>query len=444
MMFLLALGGLSLLLVSGLALRLAVPLLARLLLPVSLIGGFVGVAAGPYGIDVVPHDIMALWTGLPSVLINFVFAGLFLGAPVPSPLTIVRLGGPLVRFSLVGALGQYVVGLLLTWLVLTPFFGVPALFSCLIEVGFSGGHGTASAMASVFTDLGFPAGAALGQMSATIGLVVGVLGGVALIQRGVRRGDTTQIGSTGAAGMPQHASGFVPADARRPIAMGTVSSVVLEPFTLHVAVASLAVLAGWVMLLGVRALHPSLQGFPLFPLAMVGGMLIQLAADRMGASAWFDRGTFQRIMGLALDLLVVAAVASMQLDLILQNVVPFSLLMAAAVAWVVLTFLWLGPRMLPVDWFEQAIVVYGTQTGVAAVGLMLLRIVDPLNRTTAAQAFAARSMVIAPLLGGGIITATMPLLIQQFGLAPMLVAITAATLLCFVWPGPRAASALES
>ena len=90
--------------------------------------------------------------------------------------------------------------------------------------------------------------------------------------------------------------------------------------------------------------------------------------------------------------------------------------------------------MLTKDWFEQAIVVYGTQTGVAAVGLMLLRIADPHHRTTAAQAFAARSMVISPLLGGGIITATMPLMIVRFGSVPMLIASIVVTLGAWAWP----------
>lgn len=441
MPFLLALGGLSLLLAAGFAVRLAWPPLGRLLMPVSLIAGFLGLAAGPHGLGLVPPDTMTLWAALPAILINFVFAGLFLGAVVPSARSIISTGGPLVRFSLIGGLGQYVVGLALTWLVLTPWFGTSPLFACLIEVGFSGGHGTASAMASVFTNLGYPAGAALSQMSATVGLVTGVVGGVILIQQGVRRGDTSQVATATSAGAPQDSSGLIAPEARRPVAMGTVSSEVLEPFTLHVVVTSLAVLVGWGLLTAIRALHPALQGFPLFPLAMIGGMAIQWAALRTGVARWFDRATFQRINGLALDLLVVAAVASMQLDLVVQNVVPFVLLMIVAIAWCVATFWWLGPRLLPVDWFEQAIVVYGTQTGVAAVGLMLLRIVDPQQRTTAAQAFAARSMVISPLLGGGIITATMPLLVQQFGAPAMLAATTAATLACIVWPRRRAAMA---
>jgi len=439
MTVLLALGGLGLLLVSGLLLWLGIPLLRRLALPVSLVGGFVGLAAGPFGLDLVPRDIFAVWTALPSVLINFVFAGLFLGVAVPSLATIVRLGGPLVRFSVVGALGQYIVGLLLTGVVLGPLFGTPALFACLIEVGFSGGHGTAGAMTSVFMDLGFPAGGPLGQMSATVGLITGVVGGVALIQRAVRRGDTT-IRSNADEGTTSVVAGLIPAASRRPIAMGTITGDVLEPLALHVAIVSLAALAGWVMLLGVRAIHPALGGFPLFPLAMIGGMLIQGTADRLGAAAYFDRATFQRLTGLCLDLLVTAAIASMQLDLFLQNLVPFTLLMLAGIVWCVASFLVLAPRMLREFWFEQGLVVYGTQTGVAAVGLMLLRIVDPHNRTTAAQAFAARSMVISPLLGGGLVTATMPLMLQQFGLWPMLAAVTATTLLFYFWPSRRSAA----
>ncbi|MDH4063156.1 MAG: sodium:glutamate symporter, partial [Acidobacteriota bacterium] len=336
--------------------------------------------------------------------------------------------------------GQYVVGLLVTWLVLTPIFGTPALFACLIEVGFSGGHGTAAAMASVFTDLGFPAGGALGQMSATVGLVAGVVGGVALIQYGVRRGFTAEVRSDDARVAAIDDTGLVPPEARRPIALGSISTVVMEPLTLHVAIVSLAVLVGWALLLGIRSIHPALQGFPLFPLAMVGGMLIQVVADRLGAAIWFDRGAFQRIMGLALDLLVVAAIASLQLDLFLQNVVPFSLLMLAGVVWVIASFLVLAPRMLREYWFEQGIVVYGTQTGVAAVGLMLLRIVDPHHRTPAAQAFAARSMVTSPLLGGGLVTATMPLLLQQCGVGGMLAAVTATAMVAYCWSRRRAAT----
>ena len=434
MTFLLALGALSLLLAAGLALRAAVPLLSRLLLPAPLVAGFVGLALGPDGADVVPAEVVTQWAAWPALLITIVFAGLFLGAPVPAFGAVARSAGPLIRFSIVNAVGQYVVGFLLTWALLGPAFGVPALFGCLIEVGFSGGHGTASAMASVFTTLGFPAGAVLGQMSATVGLVTGVVGGVLLIQWGARTGRTSVLTEADTVRL-DGGSGFVATDERRPIAYGTVSPVAIEPLTLHVVVTLLAVLLGWTFQAALRAVAPAFDGVPLFPLAMIGGMLLQSVADRTGAAAWLDRGTFQRITGLALDLLVAAAVATMRLDLFAEHAAPFSLLMVAAIVWCVASFVWIAPRMLPAHWFEQGLTVYGTQTGVAAVGLMLLRIADPQQRTTAAPAFAARSMVIAPLLGGGLVTAAMPLMVVEAGLLPMLAAATGVTLAAWFWPG---------
>ena len=438
MTFIAAFGGLSLLLAIGFALRLGVPLLGRLMLPVSLVGGFIGLAAGRHGFQLVPAEVEAVWTSLPSLLINIVFACLFLGAPVPSLGSVARTAGPLVRFSLVNAVGQFVLGLGLVWLVLTPVFGVHPLFACIIEVGFSGGHGSASAMGPVYTRLGFPAGAALGQMSATIGILTGVIGGVILIQWAARRGHARAV--DGADAGLQTVSGRLAPETRRPIAFATVSSSVIEPMTLHLAVAMLAVLLGWIFQAGLSRLHPSLESLPVFPLAMLGGLLVQQIADRTGASPWFDRGTFQRLSGVSLDLLVAAAVATMRLDMFAQNLVPFTILMVAAIAWCVGSVMWLAPRMLSDDWFEQAIVTYGTLTGVAAVGLMLLRIADPQQKTTAAQAFASRSMVLSPLLGGGLVTATIPLLIMQFGVLPMLVVTTGVVLAAWFWPGIRPAS----
>ncbi len=437
MTFLAAVGGLSVLLACGLALRLAIPVLGALMLPAALLGGFVGLAAGPYGLGLVPDAVTTMWASLPGMLISIVFACLFLGAPVPSLGAVARTAGPLVRFSLVNAIGQYVIGLALTWLVLGPVFGVHALFACLIEVGFSGGHGSASAMTSVYAGLGFPAGGPLGQMSATIGILAGVLGGVALIQWAVRHGYARAVDARGI--RVESRSGLLAPEARRPVAVGTVSASVIEPFALHVAVAMIAVLIGWALLALLQRIHPAFDSFPLFPLAMIGGMALQQIVDRAGASAWLDRATFQRITGLALDFLVAAAVASMRLDLFVQNIVPFSILMVAAIAWCVGSVVWLAPRMLPDDWFEQAIVTYGTLTGVAAVGLMLLRIADPHQRTSAAPAFAARSMVISPLLGGGLVTATMPMLIVQFGVVPMLAVTTAAMLAAWLWPASLSA-----
>ncbi len=56
------------------------------------------------------------------------------------------------------------------------------------------------------------------------------------------------------------------------------------------------------------------------------------------------------------------------------------------------------------------------QTGVTAVGLLLLRVVDPLYKTDTAKAFGFKQMIYEPFLGGGFITAFSPMLITKLGI----------------------------
>lgn len=73
------------------------------------------------------------------MFINVVFATLFLGKTVPSVKKIWRMAGPQVIMGQAVSWGQYVIGLLLTLLVLTPFFGMNPLAGALIEISFVGG-----------------------------------------------------------------------------------------------------------------------------------------------------------------------------------------------------------------------------------------------------------------------------------------------------------------
>jgi ESS family glutamate:Na+ symporter len=55
------------------------------------------------------------------------------------------------------------------------------------------------------------------------------------------------------------------------------------------------------------------------------------------------------------------------------------------------------------------------QTGVTAIGLLLLRVVDPLYKTDTAKAFGFKQMIYEPFLGGGFITAFAPMLVIRLG-----------------------------
>ena len=79
--FLISICVLSVFLLVGKGLRANIKLLQRLFLPSSIIVGFLALALGPYGINLIPEWILTNWRPLPGLLINLVFATLFLGAP---------------------------------------------------------------------------------------------------------------------------------------------------------------------------------------------------------------------------------------------------------------------------------------------------------------------------------------------------------------------------
>ncbi|TFH37259.1 MAG: sodium:glutamate symporter, partial [Bacteroidia bacterium] len=358
---------LGVLLLTGKILRVKVKLFQRIFLPASIIGGFLGLLCGPFGFDLIPPFIIDTWKQIPGVLINIVFATLFLGVSIPGIRKIWSLGGSQLCYGAVIGTGQYFFALLLTVLVLTPLFGVPHVFGTILEIGFSGGHGTAAGMEEVFNSIGYPTGTALAYMSATVGIIVAVVGGIIFINIAIRKGQCVNFDRN--QGIPEYKKkGLIKNESDRySNSQATVASESIEPLAFHFSVVAVAVLIGWGMLALVRKAHPLLQGFPLFPLAMIGGMIVQVASKPLRISGYYDKNTFDRILGLSLDFLVVAAISSLRLDLFLENIWPFSILMLVGIAWIVFCLTVLAPRMIPGNWFERGITEYGMQTGVTAI-----------------------------------------------------------------------------
>ncbi len=417
--FMLDMAILASLLLAGIFLRSRVKALQKILLPASLLAGFIGLLMGPQALGIIPAETAASWSAVPGRLISVVFACMFLGMKVPGPGTIWREAGPQICYGFFAGVGQYFIAILLTMTVLGPLFGVPDIFASILEIGFSGGHGTASGMAELFRNLGFPDGADLGLMSATVGIVCSVVFGMILINIAARRGHTLKIDNPDS--IPQEIlGGVIEAEHRRPYGTYTVSRNAIDPIAFHGGFVAAAILLGWLMHRGVTSLHPALVTMPLFPLAMIGGILVQLASAGTGVSKYLDRQTFERIEGVSLDFLVASAIASLNLQVVLKFAVPFALLMTAGIAWMLFITWFLAPRIFPDAWFERGIVEFGMQTGVTAVGLVLLRVVDPDFETEAAPSFGFKQIVYEPLLGGGLVTSVAPILIMRFGSAASL------------------------
>ncbi len=272
---------------------------------------------------------------------------------------------------------------------------------------------------ALFDKIGYPAGGALGQMSATVGIIYAVVMGICIVNFGIRKGFASHYSNK--EDKKVVSSGMISEKHRKSVAMGTISLEVIDPITFHAIIIGISVLIGYLLLYLLKMTSPVMHSFPLFPLAMLGGLFIQKSSMAIGLSKYYDKHTFDRIMGFALDILIVSAIASLRLDLFVQNIAPFAILMIFGMLWLLFMVFVAAPRMFPEHWFERCVTEFGMQSGVTAIGLVLLRLVDPDYKTGTAESFGLKQMVYEPFLGGGFITAMAPLFIIRYGIWPGIV-----------------------
>jgi ESS family glutamate:Na+ symporter len=457
---LVAFAGLSLLLLAGMTLRRKLRWLRQLGIPEALVAGLLGLLIGPFGpIRLFPEQVYTVWGQTPGVLISLVFATLFLGQRLPSPRQLWQRAAGQTAFGMTLGFGQYLVGALLVWLVLQPLFGTNPLMACLIEVGFEGGHGTAAGMGDTFADLGLASGEALGLAMATVGVVSAVLIGSTLVVIGRSRYWLSAPDKQPSAGpLLQRAAHSDPMSAEAKLAQEEAAglsdpigsaSVTIDALTVNLALAGAAVGLGVLLKDGITRLGGALGGaatadllnaIPVFPLAMLGGLMVQLVLQWRRHSNLASPVVQASVGSLAMDVLITAAMASLNLPMLEDNWLPFLLLALAGLAWNVAAFLLLARRFFRDHWFERAIADFGQGTGVTATGLLLLRMADPLGRSRAMESFSFKQLVFEPFLGGGLITALAPIALASWGLPrfnAVALLLTVASIVFGLWIGRR-------
>lgn len=189
--------------------------------------------------------------------------------------------------------------------------------------------------------------------------------------------------------------------------LATVSGDSIDTMAWHLVIVGIAVLLGYSVKQVLIAASTSLGGsFPLFPLAMLAGLAMQVVLQRFDTSKRLvDHHTMDRIAGTSLDFLIVGAIASVNVDALAGNLVPIVIICISGIAWEIVCVLFVSPIMHPSHWFENGICVFGQDTGVIAAGLMLLKMVDPQSRTPVPAAFGFKQPLHSAFMGGGIVTA---------------------------------------
>ncbi|SDI86898.1 sodium/glutamate symporter [Natribacillus halophilus] len=406
---------LGILLLIGIVIRIKLKIFKKFIIPASLIAGVIGLLIGPHVLGFLPVEMMDTWSAYASILIAIVFAPMLIGININFKRIKETQAIPQFIYSWNMSFMQWGIPLIIMALFLTPFFGVNPLFGTLTEVGWHGGHGTAGGMSEVYENFNWSEGVSLGLTVATIGLVFGVIGGTIIINYGVRKGYTNYMGKDDTV-VESSKPDIIPRSEQQSSSVKTIQGEIVEGYGFHLAIISVAIFIGWILQ---NVIEPYVPGVPLFPLTMIGGLIVGSILKRTSLYEAVDLETFRRIQGLAIDFLIVSAVASISLPVVFDHLVPLIVMSIVILFLMVFFFFYIGPRLFEKDWFEHSIINLGAGFGVAAVGYMLLRMVDPKLQSDAFIAYGLRAPLVSPFAGGGLATASIPILTISFGALPV-------------------------
>lgn len=387
----------SLFIVLGQLIRAKVSLVQKFFVPASMIAGFLALALGTQGLNILPFSDSI--GDYPGVLIILIFASVGMNGFAFSKKEFraeVERVGSYFSYKVLAQAIQFALAPLFGVLVISKLFpDINYSFGFLLAAGFSGGHGTAAAVGSNLANLGFTDASDIGMTCATVGILAGIFGGLFFIKIGTKRGWTKYIKSF------QYISGdlktgLIKDEANRG-SMGkeTVTSVVLDPLAWHLALLLIASGAGYLANGWIK--NATGLDLPSYLLAFLIAIAMFLCFRKTGVGHYIDNTVISRISGAATDYLVFFGIASIKISVIVKYAVPLLMLLVFGIVLVVLTLMFFGPAMNKGSWFERSIFVWGYSTGVFAIGFILLRIVDPENKSKTLNDTALAGPLTTPI-----------------------------------------------
>jgi ESS family glutamate:Na+ symporter len=333
---------LSALLLLGTLLRAVVPAFRKLFLPASVIGGFIGLLAGPIiwktgGIPF-PQAWITTWAALPGILIVPVVASTPLGMKFGSSgLSARKTSTNMVKtFAVLSVAGsvQILLGLCVRefFVHTMPDLDLYATFGYELTQGFSGGHGTAGVIGSYYKGLELPyweLAQGITTTTATFGLIGGMIIGIIAINVAARTGHTAIL--TKPAEIPPDMAKGIQWDPDQQKSMGkeTTLNSSIESLTFHLAVILGGCGLAYIIMTLVKFYKvPVITQIPIWPYALVVMFGVNFLIQKLGLGNLIDGKTKSRIAGTCSDYAITAAIASMPVHAILPYIVPILVMVA--------------------------------------------------------------------------------------------------------------------
>lgn len=384
-------GIISALLLIGKLLRVKLRFMQRLFIPPCLSAGFIALAFGPNGLGWIPlSDQTGVYAG---ILIAFIFSCLpFTSASAKGQSKAI---GVMWSYSQAGMLLQWGLGGLLGLLLLNRIWNLNPGFGITMPTGFCGGHGSAAAVGQAFGQLGYDEILTLAMTAATIGIIAAVIIGLVIVKWGTRRGHTAFLASYN--DLPDELrTGLLPADKRVSMGTSSCSSISIDSLTFNLAIIAMIAAGGYGFSKLIAHFMPGFE-LPVFSCAFIVGILAKYLFQLTKVSGYISRTSVSHLSGTFTDYLVAFGIASIKLSIVVDYIVPLSILLLTGLVATLGYVIYMSRVMMRDYWFEKAIFTWGWYTGTMAMGIALLRVVDPEMKSRCLDNYALAYLFIAPV-----------------------------------------------
>ena len=386
-------GLIALLLLAGTIIRAKVGFVQRMFLPASIIAGLLALILGPNGFGLLPFsDQMGTY---PAILIAVIFGTLPLLSPRIDWNAIKTRVGSMWSYSQLAMVLMWGGGLLFALILINPIWDVHDGFGLLLASGFVGGHGTAAAIGATFAQNGWEEATSLAMTSATVGILSSILIGILFVKWGSSKGHTSFLSSFD--DLPNELrTGLIPPGSRTKSETDTVSSISIDPYVFHLSIIVIIAMGGYYLSQLGSMLLPSVV-IPAFSLAFLVGLLVKKILNSTNTDQYVSKDVVSRISGSATDILVAFGIGSISISVVVDYAVPLLLLFLFGLVYAYVFFVILSKKFFAEYWFEKGIFTWGWTTGTVAMGMALLRIVDPKSESKTLDDYSLAYIPIAPV-----------------------------------------------
>lgn len=375
-------------LLIGFAIREVVKPLQKLFIPAGIIGGAVALILGPQVLGLI--EIPETWAGMATPTINIVLTCTIFGTVINKGKIKSYAGA--ISVIVLTYFSQLFVGML-TGMGLTKIWtDLPKDWGIMSSFCFWGGHGAATTAGTLFEEYGEANMLSMGIILATLGLILAMVLGMILVNIGVRKGwAKANIDSTKGDG------GALPQDQRKPLGFATVSSTGINSMALQFCFVMLSMFLGKQLFAALAKLVPFFSKIPSLLYGIVGAAIVWTVMRKTGLDRYADKKSVDTISGLALEICIISATATLNLKIFASYLVPIVIYTVILMAMMFFIAIVVVKRWIKKDWFELTLMAFGQGIGSTPSGLALARCVDPDTKTSAWEAFGVALGVFTPI-----------------------------------------------